>query len=119
MKSIIYYPAWAVLYGTRFMLSSFRVGGSPARKDGKRMRLFILTLSMGCVVLYGYALAGYAGYWFDKGRPDYIAGGLILGTLCGGAALYLWKKNLHHFFMDVEEMDLETEERNDDPKNAN
>ncbi len=75
------------------------------------MRLCILTLSMGCVILYGYALAGYAGYAFGRGRPDYILWGLILGTLCGGLALFLWKKNMHRFFME-----MEPEEERDDPK---
>jgi phosphoglycolate phosphatase-like HAD superfamily hydrolase len=56
------------------------------------MRLFILVLSVACVVLYGYALAGYVGYSFGKGRPDYIAWGLSVGTLCGAAAIGLWRK---------------------------
>jgi hypothetical protein len=55
------------------------------------MRLFILLLSVACVVFYGYALAGYGGYSFGKGRPDYIAWGLTVGTLSGAAALKLWK----------------------------
>jgi hypothetical protein len=55
------------------------------------MRLFILLLSVACVVSYGYALAGYGGYSFGKGRPDYIIWGLTVGTLCGAAALNLWK----------------------------
>lgn len=79
------------------------------------MRLFILTLSMGCVIFYGYALAGYIGYSFDRGRPDYIVGGLAFGTLCGGLALYLWKKNMHRFFMETETKD----EQNDDPEDGN
>ncbi|MDR1874845.1 MAG: hypothetical protein LBQ90_07560 [Synergistaceae bacterium] len=67
------------------------------------MRLFILTLSMGCVILYGYALAGYAGYSFGRGRPDYIVWGLSLGTLCGGVALYLWRRWMPLFYIDPEE----------------
>jgi hypothetical protein len=55
------------------------------------MRLFILLLSIACVAAYGYALAGYGGYSFGKGRPDYIAWGLAVGTLCGAAAIKLWK----------------------------
>ncbi|MDR2175594.1 MAG: hypothetical protein LBO82_06620 [Synergistaceae bacterium] len=55
------------------------------------MRLIILLLSAACVVSYGYALAGYGGYSFGAGRPDYIAWGLAVGTLCGAAALKLWK----------------------------
>jgi phosphoglycolate phosphatase-like HAD superfamily hydrolase len=47
---------------------------------------------MACVALYGYALAGYGAYSFGKGRADYIVGGLASGTLCGAAALLLWKK---------------------------
>ncbi|MDR2136663.1 MAG: HAD family hydrolase [Synergistaceae bacterium] len=56
------------------------------------MRLFVLVLSMACVVLYGYALAGFAGYSFGRGRADYVVWGLAAGTLCGAAALFLWKK---------------------------
>ncbi|MDR1377772.1 MAG: HAD family hydrolase [Synergistaceae bacterium] len=56
------------------------------------MRSFILMLSMACVALYGYALAGFAGYSFGRGRPDYIAWGLGAGTLCGAAAIFLWRK---------------------------
>ncbi len=67
------------------------------------MRLFILMLSMACVTLYGYALAGYVGYAFGRGRPDYILWGLSLGTLCGATALYLWKKWMPLFLMDTEE----------------
>jgi phosphoglycolate phosphatase-like HAD superfamily hydrolase len=55
------------------------------------MRLFILLLSIACVAAYGYALAGYAGESFGKGRTDYIVWGLTVGTLCGAAALRLWK----------------------------
>jgi phosphoglycolate phosphatase-like HAD superfamily hydrolase len=47
---------------------------------------------MACVALYGCALAGYAGYSFGRGRPDYVIWGLSLGTLCGAAAMCLWKK---------------------------
>ncbi|MDR2527877.1 MAG: HAD family hydrolase [Synergistaceae bacterium] len=56
------------------------------------MRLFILVLSMACVALYGWALAGYAGYSFGRGRADYVAWGLSLGTLCALTAIHLWKK---------------------------
>ncbi|MDR1732467.1 MAG: hypothetical protein LBR61_10300 [Synergistaceae bacterium] len=66
------------------------------------MRLFILLLSMGCVISYGYALAGYIGYSLGAGRPDYIAWGLTLGTLCGGAALWFWKKWLPCFYIEEE-----------------
>lgn len=67
------------------------------------MRLFVLLLSIACVVLYGYALAGYVGYSFDKGRPDYIFWGLLLGTFCGAVAIYLWKRWTHLFFVETEE----------------
>ncbi|MDR3264431.1 MAG: hypothetical protein LBT15_00325 [Synergistaceae bacterium] len=79
-------------------------------KGDAGMRLFILTLSMGCVIFYGYALAGYVGYSFDMGRPDYIAGGLALGSLCGAAALYLWRKWLPSFYIAP---DAEKDEENE------
>jgi hypothetical protein len=49
---------------------------------------------MGTVVLYGYALAGLGGYFFSRGRPDYILIGLGAGTLSAAAALFLWRKFL-------------------------
>jgi hypothetical protein len=56
------------------------------------MRLFILMLSMGSVGAYGYALAGYVGRFWGKGRMDYIVWGLLLGTGCAALALWLWKR---------------------------
>lgn len=58
------------------------------------MRLFILMLSMGSVVGYGYALAGYGIKFVGRGdiRYDYIIGGLIGGTVAALLALFLWKK---------------------------
>ncbi len=55
------------------------------------MRLIILLLSMSSVVLYGYAVAGLAGFLMGKGRIDYIAFGLVLGTAAAIASLLLWK----------------------------
>jgi hypothetical protein len=52
----------------------------------------ILCLSAAGLVFYGYALAGYAAYTFDRGRPDYVAWGLTGGTLCVFLAFSLWKK---------------------------
>ena len=56
------------------------------------MRHAVLVLSMGTVVLYGYALAGLGGYMMGRGRPDYFAFGLIFCTLSGAASIFLWKK---------------------------
>ena len=70
------------------------------------MRLFILLLSVACVVSYGYALAGYGGYSFGKGRPDYIAWGLTVGTLCGAAAIKLWKNWMSEAAPDLLIFDL-------------
>ena len=56
------------------------------------MRLFILALSGACMILYGYALAGYGAYTFGRGRPDYVIWGLTAGTACAVAAILLWKK---------------------------
>lgn len=56
------------------------------------MRHAVLVLSMGTVVLYGYALAGLGGYMMGRGRPDYIAFGLIFGTLSGAAAIFFVEK---------------------------
>lgn len=58
------------------------------------MRFIVLLLSMGSVVLYGYALAGLGGYFFGRGRPDYFILGLGAGTLSAAASLFLWRKFL-------------------------
>lgn len=58
------------------------------------MRHIVLFLSMGTVVLYGYALAGLGGYLLGRGRLDYIVFGLLLGSLSAAAAILLWKKFL-------------------------
>ena len=76
------------------------------------MRLFILMLSMGCVILYGYALAGFMGYSFGNPRPDYILWGFSLGSLCGVAALCLWKKWMPHYLIETEEDKNEDENNN-------
>ena len=58
------------------------------------MRQFVLLLSMGTIVLYGYALAGMGGYLLGRGRIDYILLGLFGGSISAWAALFLWKKYL-------------------------
>ena len=49
-------------------------------------------LSMGSVVAYGYALAGW-GVKFMGGEINYpyVAGGLSGGTVSAALALWLWK----------------------------
>ena len=56
------------------------------------MRLVILMLSMGSVVAYGYALAGW-GVKFLGGEINYtyVIGGLGGGTVSAALALWLWK----------------------------
>ena len=67
------------------------------------MRLFITLLSMGSVIAFGYALAGYGGTLVGKGRPDYVVTGLVAGIFCAVAALFLWKKNMHRFLLEEAE----------------
>ena len=74
------------------------------------MRLFITFLSMGSVISFSYALAGYGGRLFDKGRADYVVFGLLGGFLFAGLALYLWKKNLPSFFL------IQEDSAEDDPE---
>lgn len=62
----------------------------------KSVRLFITTLSLLCVISFGYALAGYGSSLFGGGiRTDYVVGGLAAGLIFGGAAmgLWYWKRN--------------------------
>lgn len=72
------------------------------------MRQFVLLLSMGTIVLYGYALAGMGGYLLGRGRIDYILFGLFGGSISAWAALFLWKKYLLA-------LDREWEERENPP----
>ena len=63
------------------------------------MRLFITTLSMLCVIAFGYALAGYGSSLFGGGvKMDYVVGGLTAGIVCGGLALLLWYRHRKDFF---------------------
>ncbi len=72
------------------------------------MRLIVTVLSMGTVVAYGYALAGLGGFLFGRGSLHYIIGGLIGGTICGAAAIILWRKNIAEFYVqDREEENLQ------------
>ncbi|MDD2452382.1 hypothetical protein [Aminivibrio sp.] len=64
------------------------------------MRLIVLLLSMGSVVLFGYALAGMGGYLLGKGRLDYVFTGLLGGFGAAVAALLLWKKYLDMILME-------------------
>ena len=64
------------------------------------MRFIVLLLSMGSVVLFGYALAGMGGYLLGRGRLDYIVTGLLGGFAAAAAALLLWKKYLDMIFME-------------------
>ena len=67
------------------------------------MRLVVLILSMGSVVLYGYALAGAAGFLLGRGRWDYVIYGLLLGTASAAGALFLWKRFLLSWEGEVED----------------
>ena len=58
------------------------------------MRQFVLLLSMGTIVLYGYALAGMGGYLLGRGRIDYIIFGLLGGSVSAWGALFFWRKYL-------------------------
>ena len=55
------------------------------------MRLFITTLSLLCLISFGYALAGYGRSLFGESiRLDYVVGGLVAGFIFGGLAMALW-----------------------------
>ncbi len=72
------------------------------------MRLIVTVLSMGTIAAYGYALAGLGGFFFGKGSLHYIIWGLIGGTICGAAAIILWRKNITEFYVqDSPEEDLQ------------
>ncbi len=71
------------------------------------MRLFITLLSMGSVIAFGYALAGYAGYAFGHVRLGYIVYGLLLGILMGALSFWLWRQWMPLFFMEESESESE------------
>ena len=63
------------------------------------MRLFITTLSLLCVISFGYALAGYGRSLFGESvRLDYVVGGLGAGIVFGGLAMILWYWKRKDFF---------------------
>ena len=63
------------------------------------MRLFITTLSLLCVISFGYALAGYGSSLFGGGvNMDYVIGGLSGGFIFGGIAMGLWYWKRKDFF---------------------
>ncbi|MBQ9389707.1 MAG: hypothetical protein IJU07_05985 [Synergistaceae bacterium] len=63
------------------------------------MRLFITTLSLLCVISFGYALAGYGSSLFGNGiNVQYVVGGLTAGIIFGGLAMILWYKKRDDFF---------------------
>ena len=64
------------------------------------MRLFITTLSLFCVISFGYALAGYGSSLFGDGsiNLDYVVGGLGAGIFFGGLAMFLWYRHRKDFF---------------------
>ncbi len=64
------------------------------------MRLIVLLLSMGSVVLFGYALAGMGGYLLGKGRLDYVFTGLRWIRCRCSRRLLLWKKYLDMILME-------------------
>ena len=65
----------------------------------KIMRLFITTLSLLCVISFGYALAGYGSSLFGGGiNTDYVIGGLSAGIIFGGCAMGLWYWKRKEFF---------------------
>ncbi len=67
------------------------------------MRMVVMLFSIATLVLYGYALAGMGGYLLGRGRLDYIVLGLAGGTATAVAALWIWKKNIHRYFMPDDE----------------
>ena len=63
------------------------------------MRLFITTLSLLCVISFGYALAGYGQSLFGGGiNAEYVIGGLGAGIIFGGLAMGLWYWKRRDFF---------------------
>ncbi len=66
------------------------------------MRPFVTFLSVATIAAYGCAIAGMGGYLVGHGNLSYIVGGLLCGTLCAAAALYLFKKHPEAFYADAD-----------------
>ncbi len=63
------------------------------------MRLLLTTLSLLCIISFGYALAGYGSSLFGgEINVDYVVMGLGAGFLCGGLAMFLWYRHREDFF---------------------
>lgn len=69
-------------------------GNGNEKREGIVLRLLILVLSMGSVISFSYALAGYGVKFLGRGEANlpYIFGGLAGGFACGALAIYLWKR---------------------------
>lgn len=65
------------------------------------MRQFVTLLCVATIVAYGYAIAGMGGYLMGRGNLSYIVWGLLGGTACAVAALWLFKTHPEDFFNDV------------------
>jgi hypothetical protein len=56
------------------------------------MRHIILALSMGSVIAYGYALAGWGIIFLGREiNYPYVIGGLVGGSISAILAIWLWK----------------------------
>jgi len=76
------------------------------------MRLIILMLSMGSVVAYGHALAGWGAKFFGaEMNYPYVIGGLSGGTLSAALAIWLWKRWLRREIMIMEQRQKEKSEK--------
>ena len=64
------------------------------------MRMLVTGLSIATIFAYGYAVAGIGGFLVGKGRIDYITWGLLGGSICAAAAIYLWKEHPEAFYED-------------------
>ena len=66
------------------------------------VRLFITTLSLLCLIAFGYALAGYGRSLFGESvRLDYVVGGLGAGFVFGGLAMALWYWKRKDFYDEL------------------
>lgn len=74
------------------------------------MRLFITVLSMGSVISFGYALAGYGSRFLGGERSGNVFLWLGLGVLLAAFALLLWKRVGENYILKEDDVKDSLEE---------
>lgn len=74
-----------------------------------KKRIAVLILSFATIIAYGYALGGLGSYAMGVPKPVPIALGLTGGTVCGYAAIKIWRVYLAELEKENQENDPDRE----------